>query len=604
MVALNTSSWTMINYWSTSTGYDDYLAQVSVWGKVGSQSVENNTSIVDFWYCKRIYSPTNSSWTVSYHNDTSYTHRITCSGHSASASFAFGTVTTASNKSWTDISIPDPSDLYWSSVAHNADGTCSIEYTATGYRPGGTTYSEGGTIELPTIPRASKPTVNKNTVTLTGSDSVVITTNRKSSSFTHTLNIAVGGHTVSVTNVGASYTWTPAVADWMPYMRSWQETVTVTCTTYSGGNQIGSAQTCTFTLQVDTSTYKPVITGTSRTDTNSTTAALETTGTFIKGKSILQFTAVLGVNDTTYGATLKSAVITNGAQSQSYNLSGTSQTITFTGSAGISSGAITVKVTDNLGYSITQTYTVTLVNYTPVQILTVTTERTNSSGVHSETGTYIKYKITLTAFRGSFGQANNTITVYSSSKAASASVYDAEVTEQTYTQSGTGAVSTFDIEEVTLSGSYQASSQYDIKFRITDALSEAVSEVYRIHEGIPVVAWGADHFSVYGDLTVHNREDVFEYVTIGSSANIIAQSFTSGSVTCGANTAGSTTVSVTVPNGYHFVGIMQVWSNGNVVPAYSNSTGITSGHVTVWWCNPTSSSMSATFSVNVLFSRL
>ncbi len=160
---LNLSDWTLVNYWSTPLNRPglDYVAQISVWGKVHSQSIENNTSVIDFKYAKRVYSPTNAAYVElpSYYNYTSYYHEITCTGHRASATFAFG-YADANNEGawdedegWTWIDVPNSGDLYWSDVAHNANGTCSITYTATGARPSSESYEESGTIILPAFNR-------------------------------------------------------------------------------------------------------------------------------------------------------------------------------------------------------------------------------------------------------------------------------------------------------------------------------------------------------------------------------------------------------------------------------------------------------------------
>lgn len=602
-----TTSWTQIDYW-TAPYYDsvtqtNYTAQLRLVARVTSQSIANNTSEVYFKWQKRLSS--SASGRMVYNNN-SYTYNITCNGaggesHSAAITFVPGTV---SSSSWTDVGGTN----YWANVTHNSDGTLTVSATATGTRYSGVAFSTSESLTFPTIARASKPTASKSTVTLDGTDSVTIQTHRASADFTHTLSFTVGGNTVTVNNVGTSYTWTPGVAYWMPYMASWQETVTVRCTTYNGSTQIGTVQTCAFTLQVDTSTYKPVISQITHEDTNATTAALETSGSYIKGYSNLSLTVAFGINDTGYDSALASAKITIGGVLQTYPLSGTSGSASFTANA-ITDSTVVIEVTDNRGYTVTQTVSLTMINYAPIRITTVTAERCNANGTHSETGTYIKYKVVCNAFRGSFGQVNNSLRVYSSSKLASASTYGSPVLEQTEASSGTGSVQTgHEIEGVTVAGTYSAASQYDIKFQVADALSSATFNAIRVTEGIPVFAWGEDHFDVYGTLHIHDREDITDYVAItpqggGLSGILKTQWFTSESVSCTANYAASVSINVTVPTGYKYVGVIQTCSNGNIVPCYCNSSGLNNGTVTVWWRNPTGSAMNATFSVNVLFIR-
>lgn len=601
MVALNTSSWTMINYWSTSVGVQDYLAQVSVWGKVRSQSVADNTSIIDFKYYKRIYSPTNSSWTASFYNNNSYGHAIRCTGHSATASFAFGTVNTSSNKSWTEISISDTSDLYWSNVAHAEDGTCSITYTATGYRPGGTTYEESGTITLPTIARASKPSVSKQSMTLDGSDSVTISTNRKSSSFTHTLAISVGGNTVTINNVGASYTWVPGVAYWMPYMTNKSMTVTVSCTTYNGSTRIGSVQSTSFTLNVNTAIYHPAILSIEHSDINDDTVALETDGTYIKGFSNLSLSVTVTVNSADYGSVVKTVQIThNGVTHTSTN---TAETIEFTVlySFVVNADTIVIKVTDNRGVEVSHTVNLTVIPYGVPRLSAIEIKRVNANDQESDTGVYLKYKLNSTVFWGSFGQVNNALKIYSRYKLPSAQNYSGWFLEQTINTSGTGQYKSYEING-TCDGEYSSSTQFDVQLKVEDELGNAMLYA-KVLEGIPVFAWGADHFDIYGAFHIHDREDPSQYLTIDHNGYARVDQFTSASTSCAANSAGSVMVNVTVPSGYKFLSIVQVWSNGNIVPCYSSSPAINNGQITVWWRNPTSSAMTVTFSVKVLFVR-
>lgn len=135
-------------------------------------------------------------------------------------------------------------------VTHNADGTlnCPIEASFTHY--GSDTLKTGslsGSATLPTIARASEPTVNKTSVKM--GESVTITTNRKSTSFTHTLSYSFGGSTGTIaTGVGASYAWTvPDLASKISGKTS--GSCTITCQTYNGSTLVGS-KTVSVTLTI------------------------------------------------------------------------------------------------------------------------------------------------------------------------------------------------------------------------------------------------------------------------------------------------------------------------------------------------------------------
>lgn len=506
-----TTSWTQIDYW-TAPYYDsitqtNYTAQLRLVARVTSQSIANNTSEVYFKWQKRLSS--SASGRMVYNNN-SYTYNITCNGaggeaHSASITFVPGTV---SSSTWTDVGGTN----YWGNVTHSADGSLTVSATATGTRFSGVAFETAETLTFPTIPRASKPTFDKTSVTLDGSDSIVISTNRASSSFTHTLKITVGDNTATFTDVGASMTFAPTPSIWMPYMSSYEMTATVACTTYSGSTQIGSQQTATFKMQVDTSVYKPTIGTITKSDTNTTTSALETSGTFIKGYSNLSMTVTFGINDTGYDSALASAKITCGSVSQSYPLSGTSGSASFTANA-ITDSTVIIEVTDNRGYKVTQNVALTMVDYSPVTISSVKGERVNQSGTPSETGEYIKYTVECNVFRGTFGQVSNELKLYTYSKLTSASDYGSAVLEQTVTPTGSNANDSYTFTGITV-GTYSASSQYDIRFRVEDKLSYKISAPIRINEGVPVYAWGEDHFDVYGTFHIHDRDDITKYISL------------------------------------------------------------------------------------------
>ena len=98
------------------------------------------------------------------------------------------------------------------------------------------------------IPRKSKPTCPS-----TGSfgSTIKITTNRAATSFTHTLVFSCNGHSYTQQNVGADYTFS-IPASWAPTANANSQTLTVTCTTYSGSTSLGS-ESCTSTISVPTS---------------------------------------------------------------------------------------------------------------------------------------------------------------------------------------------------------------------------------------------------------------------------------------------------------------------------------------------------------------
>ena len=521
MTAINiTTEWKEIVRWSDVAATTPYQ-QNAEW-RVCCRSEEDITDNTSTVYFKIEKSQSTAGHVENYNSkymSIAGTDGVSES-HNATMTWVYGY---NSSTSWSSVT-GDASDMYWGSVDHNADGSLTVNAHITGDRLFASfsidTYVE---LSFPTIPRASKPTVSSNPLTI--GQTQTISTHRASSSFTHTLTITMGSYSHTITGVGTSTTWTPSTAEFMPLMTSWEQTVTVTCVTYSGNTQLGSAST-TFKLRVDTSVYKPVITWSNESDTNATTVALETSGTYIKDHSLIQITAGAQVNDTTYGDKLARIKVTLGSQTQSGNFSVTSGAVVFSGT--VTTNTITAVATDSRGYSVTATKTLTLVNYQPISISSVDVARVNANGDPTETGIYLSYTVKGKAFQGSFGQASNTVTVKTASKSASASSYDPDVTEKTVTPSGSGYAD-YTITGITVS-TYSSSGQFDVIFKLTDALTTASSIAVRVHEGVPVVAWGEDHFDVYGQFHIHDRSDVTKYMTFDmDSVEVIPVTFNGAS---------------------------------------------------------------------------
>ena len=139
-------------------------------------------------------------------------------------------------------------------VTHNSDGskTINVSWTFNGniggsYNPNGTV---SGSVKLTTIARKSSPSVSPTSVTLpstSGSTAVTINTNRKSSSFTHTIKLTLGGETISTrTGVGAftTYSYSELTNLVMPRTTTVSSTtISVSCETFNGSSSLGSNTT-------------------------------------------------------------------------------------------------------------------------------------------------------------------------------------------------------------------------------------------------------------------------------------------------------------------------------------------------------------------------
>lgn len=200
-----------------------------------SQSIADNKSTITVG----MYVTTPSGWDIGpwYKSTDSYigTTGITFDG--AVPNFS-GTRWLVENKTFT--------------VDHKMDGTGSatIHWKWGVNSPWGGYVNPSGSfsITLPTIPRATTPTLSATSVQM--GKNITVTMNRAASSFTHKLKYTINGKTGDIaSNLGTSYTWTipKDLVQHIPNLL--QATVTITCETYSGTTLVGS-KTVPFTATV------------------------------------------------------------------------------------------------------------------------------------------------------------------------------------------------------------------------------------------------------------------------------------------------------------------------------------------------------------------
>lgn len=484
------NSWT--NIASGSFTFNGATLTYYIDAKLDSQSIANNTSTIS----------TRARTALSGYSMTSYNVHMSCTGCTPydgnnSTLYTFSTKTVLSGST---------------TVSHSADGTKTFSMSGACTGNLGMNISISGSIALPTIPRASSATFSPSEIVLNGSNSITVSISRASSSFAHTLKFSKGTVSTTVSDIGTSYTWTPTVSKWMPVCSAKNNTVTVTLTTYNGSTQIGSAVSYTVTLKVDQNAYKPTISSVTLSDTNATTAALETSGSYIKGKSNLKAVVAFGVSNSTY-VSLVGATITCGSDTRSISLSGTSSTQTVTFNS-VSSNNFSVTVVDNRGVTATSTQTLTIIPYNNINIQSASYTRVNENEEATEVGDYIKLKVVTSGFVGTFGQSNNVQTLSYRYKLHSASSYGSWANIDTYSSSSTGSISTHTFN-VKPSQSFSFSNQYDVQVRVTDQFSNATMSLV-VHQGIPVYAWGQNHFDIYGSLHIHDRTDPTQYTEVGA----------------------------------------------------------------------------------------
>lgn len=339
-------------------------------------------------------------------------------------------------------------------VPHNADGTAptvSVKWHMTN----SSSHSDIEKVEsliLDTIPRTSKPTCGN--VTLGGS--VTINTNRASTSFTHTINIKVGGTTrQTFTNVGASQSWSPSYSTYLPIISGTSATATIECITYSGSTNIGTASTTCVITVPDNADTKPTA---SISIAKGDSVVPSSWGVYVKGKSKLAVTitgtAKAGTSIASYSSTANGSTYT---------------TSTYTTAELTGSGSVTGFVKDARGFQSANATPVsyTVVDYANPQITTNTVARCTSNGTLSDEGTYVKY-----SFVGSISSVSN-----KNSKTFTLKYKEKSASSWTTIATWTSAYTLNQVDVVFGSGGIDITKEYVFRFEATDSFTTTAKEV-------------------------------------------------------------------------------------------------------------------------------
>ena len=261
----------------------------------------------------------------------------------------------------------------FNNIPHNADGTKTINWSwdiSTGTSAIGD-WEESGTKVLQTIPRASQPSLSSSSVDL--GNSVTITTNRVSNSFTHTITYAIGSESGTIaTNVTDTTTWTPPITLASQILNSTSGACTITCQTYNGTTLIGT-KSVQLTLNVPSSVVPSISIGT-LTEANTQMINLNW-GVFVQNKSQLNIPITAsGI----YGSTISSIVTTIN------NLSYSGSNVTTSALITAGNNTITSVATDSRSRTATATKTYSVVEYSNPQITTAVAVRSLQDGTESD----------------------------------------------------------------------------------------------------------------------------------------------------------------------------------------------------------------------------
>lgn len=264
-------------------------------------------------------------------------------------------------------------------ITHNADGTASavpFELHGKVYKSGSATFT--GSLALTTIPRASIPTLNYSS-RLFG-EQVIISTNRYSSSFTHTLEYTfAGGSGTIATNVGASYTWTIPNSLMNSIPNATSGTCVITCKTYSGTTLIGS-KSVSLILSVPL-TVIPTISNVSLQEVGDVPS---TWGVWVQGKSKIKATI-------TASGTYSSTISKYTSLLDGYTLTGNPVTTGYLQNSGYQTYSNIFQVTDSRNrvgkYSLSSNFY--FYSYNNPTITTAQVQRCDVSGNIDKNGQYM-----------------------------------------------------------------------------------------------------------------------------------------------------------------------------------------------------------------------
>ena len=223
------------------TGYTADGKDGSGWNVSGSKSVSlttiARTSVPTVATGSARMGSTVTIWTN--RKSTSLTHTLSYTFGGTKGTIATGV---GDSYQWT---VPD-----WAAkISGSTSGSCVI--TCTTYSGDTLIGSKAVSIVL-FIPAASEPTVSAGTVQM--GTSLLITTNRKSTAYTHEISYTIGSKTeVISSSAGSTTAWTPH-KDLAAYTGNKKNaTCTITCKTYNGSAEVGT-KTVSITLNVPPAT--------------------------------------------------------------------------------------------------------------------------------------------------------------------------------------------------------------------------------------------------------------------------------------------------------------------------------------------------------------
>lgn len=323
----------------------------------------------------KIYAQSDSSSYGAYNLDASgNTVKMTVNGKqvvSKTMAMDFRNKATVQLASWTG------------AISHGSDGSKKLDCSGS-FSISGSSYLSGGSIscsiQLESIPRATKPTLSSSSVAL--GSAVTINISPAVSSWTHNIyyRIGTGDWVRFATGVKTNYSWTVPLAIASSYPTATKGTITIGLNTYNGSTQIGGTQTVNLNITIPASVAPSV----SAIAVSETASGLSGIG-YVQTKSKLKIVASASGS---YSSSIRSYVYNIGSQSYS----GLENTYTM-GEEVRDSGtvAVTVTVTDSRGRTASKSVNITVLAYSPPQITHFECSRCgDANGSVNANGQYLK----------------------------------------------------------------------------------------------------------------------------------------------------------------------------------------------------------------------
>lgn len=424
---------------STSNGYIKYRIELTL----NSQDVANNRSnvtvAIQVWRTNG-YTTYGSGTAYCTINGSTYTASIDSSDR-----FSYNSYTQVFSKTL--------------NISHDSDGSKTLSMSARIEHSQFSSSTQSWSQALNTIPRASIPTLSSGSINY--GEGVTIYTNRKSSSFTHTIRYNWNGHTgIIATGVETSYYWV-IPNSFMNYIPSSTSTTgTIYVDTYSGSNKIG---TKSISLKTNVpSSIKPSISTVDHSEYVGSVASK--VGSYVQGISRLSI-AINGASGS-YSSSIKSYKLS--FDGETYN----SRTAT----SGVisSSGSLKIigTVTDSRGRTASKSITVNVLSYEPPKLTSFAVERCNSDGTANELGEYAK--ITRNGCISTLN-SKNTYTYKFYSKSRNTSTW-------TLLYEGGGG-------DGSIYSGYVITSSYDFKVELIDLFNTTIA-TKTLSTGTVTMSWG------------------------------------------------------------------------------------------------------------------